>query len=327
MTTKSQLIQKIKNHDATIGIIGLGYVGLPIALRFKDIFSHVIGFDIDDNKIVSIQNGQSYIQQIPDSKIKWALNNNLNVTSDFTQIHQCDCIIICVPTPLTTHFEPDLKFVRTTMETIQPYLRKGQCLSLESTTFPGTTEEILKPRIEKNALTIGADFFLVFSPEREDPGNEEFSTKSIPKVVGGITRDCLDVGMSLYNAIIDEIVPVSDTKTAEMTKLLENIHRAVNIGLVNEMKMVADKMGINIHEVIEAAATKPFGFTRYNPGPGLGGHCIPIDPYYLTWKAKEFGLNTRFIELSGEINRFMPTWVINKLSTALNTYKKINVFS
>jgi len=227
-------------------------------------------------------------------------------------------LILCVPTPLTKHQEPDLSFVRTTLKSILPYLKKGQALSLESTTFPGATEELIVPRVEQQDLTPGKNFFVIYSPEREDPGNEQFKTKTIPKVVSGHTPNCLKAGETLYGQIVDQVVPVSSTKAAEMTKLLENIHRAVNIGLVNEMKMVADKMGINIHEVIDAAATKPFGFTKYSPGPGLGGHCIPIDPWHLTWKAKEYGINTRFIELSGEVNRAMPEWVVGKLVEALN---------
>ena len=243
-------------------------------------------------------------------------------TTDFSRCKEADALIICVPTPLNAHREPDLSFVVNTVESVVPHMRAGQIMCLESTTYPGTTDEELLPRITARGLTIGTDAFVVFSPEREDPGNPHFETRTIPKVVGGSTEACLQVGVALYGTAIDRVVPVSSTRAAEMTKLLENIHRSVNIGLVNEMKIVADKMGIDIHEVIRAAATKPFGFVPYYPGPGLGGHCIPIDPFYLTWKAREYGLNTRFIELAGEINRAMPEWVISKLSDALNERRK-----
>jgi len=233
-----------------------------------------------------------------------------------------DALILCVPTPLNQYREPDLSFVINTTESLMPYLRPGQLFALESTTYPGTTDEELKPRIEAQGLKVGEDVFLVFSPEREDPGNAHFSTQTIPKVVGGYTPACLEAGVALYSKVIDQVVPVSSTKAAEMTKLLENIHRAINIGLVNEMKIVADAMGIDIHEVIRAAATKPFGFVPYYPGPGLGGHCIPIDPFYLTWKAREFGIHNRFIELAGEINSDMPKWVVGKLADALNDREK-----
>lgn len=322
MNHLDSLIEKFKQKNATVGIIGLGYVGLPLALRFAEVCPKVIGFDIDEQKIQKLDNNQSYIKQISDERVKKAVENGFKATTEFAHSNECDAIIICVPTPLTRHQEPDLSFVRITIETLQPHLRVGQIISLESTTFPGTTEELLVPRVEQRGFNIGEDFFVVYSPEREDPGNKQFSTHSIPKVIGGITDACLKAGISLYEQAIETMVSVSSTKAAEMTKLLENIHRAVNIGLVNEMKMVADKMGINIHEVIDAAATKPFGFTKYSPGPGLGGHCIPIDPFYLTWKAKEYGLNTRFIELAGEINRGMPEWVVGKLADALNDQGK-----
>lgn len=318
MTEQKILSQKIESHKAVVGVVGLGYVGLPLALRLSEVFDKVLGLDIDLAKIHAINANKSYIQQISNTRINQARNKALEVTTDYSRSVECDVLILCVPTPLTKHHEPDLSFVRITVDTLLPFLTKGQCISLESTTFPGTTEEILVPRIEKLGFTLGDDFFVIYSPEREDPGNPNFSTQTIPKVVGGHTKSCLDIGKRLYQQIIDQVVPVSSTRAAEMTKLLENIHRAVNIGLVNEMKMVADKMGINIHEVIDAAATKPFGFTKYSPGPGLGGHCIPIDPFYLTWKAKEYGINTRFIELSGEVNRAMPEWVVGKLVDALN---------
>ena len=239
-----------------------------------------------------------------------------------TRAADADALIICVPTPLDDHREPDLKYVINTMDMLVPYLRKGQIISLESTTYPGTTDEKLKPMIEAAGFSVGTDIFLVYSPEREDPGNSKFTTRTIPKVCGGDTAACREAGLSLYNKVIDEVVPVSSTRTAEMAKLLENIHRAVNIGLVNEMKIVADTMGIDIYEVIDAAATKPFGFVPYYPGPGLGGHCIPIDPFYLTWKAREYGINTKFIELAGEVNSSMPEWVVNKVAAGLNQHKK-----
>ena len=317
-----ELLNKINNKSCKIGIIGLGYVGLPLALRFIDENFKTIGFDIDQNKINLLNSRETYIKHIHKDTIEKAFNNNFEVTSDFSIINQIDIIIICVPTPLTKQREPDLSFVVNTIHSISKYISKNQLISLESTTYPGTTDEILKPMLESLGFTVGGDLFLVFSPEREDPGNSKYNTKTIPKVVGGITPLCLEIGAQLYSKIIDNIVPVSSTKAAEMTKLLENIHRAVNIGLVNEMKIVADKMGIDIHEVISAAASKPFGFTPYYPGPGLGGHCIPIDPFYLTWKAREYGLHTRFIELAGEVNRNMPEWVISKLTDALNDHKK-----
>lgn len=297
----------------------MGYVGLPLMLRFAEAGYKVLGFDVDQNKIQKLQAGQSYIKHIPSAAIMSAVTAALfDGTTDFSRAGEVDALIICVPTPLNKFREPDLSFVLNSTDAIVPYLRPGQIISLESTTYPGTTDEELLPRIESGGLKVGKDIFLAFSPEREDPGNEKFSTRTIPKVCGGITSDCLDVGLALYGAVIDRVVPVSSTRAAEMTKLLENIHRAVNIGLVNELKIVCDAMGIDIREVIDAAATKPFGFTPYYPGPGLGGHCIPIDPFYLTWKAREYGLHTRFIELAGEVNTAMPDWVVSKLMDALN---------
>lgn len=320
--TMRTLIEKINDNKAVVGIIGLGYVGLPLALRFADEDFDVIGFDIDENKVQNLNKGKSYIEHIPSSVISNAIEKKFKATTNYAEILNTDVLLICVPTPLSKQREPDLTFILNTIEAILPFLHQNQLISLESTTYPGTTEEILKPKIEEKGFTIGSDISLVFSPEREDPGNLSFSTKTIPKIVGGVTQICLEVGMTLYKKVISTIVPVSSTRTAEMTKLLENIHRAVNIGLVNEMKIVADKMGIDIHEVINAAATKPFGFTPYYPGPGLGGHCIPIDPFYLTWKAREYGIHTRFIELAGEVNNFMPEWVVSKLTDALNEKEK-----
>jgi UDP-N-acetyl-D-glucosamine dehydrogenase len=318
----NSLITSLKNTNSKIGIIGLGYVGLPLMLRFQEEGYKVLGFDIDAFKIARLMKGESYIEHIKSDKIKNAVANGFEATLDFKRIPEVDAIILCVPTPLNKYREPDLSFVLDTVDSIVPYLRKGQVISLESTTYPGTTEEELVPRVESQGFKVGDDIFLVFSPEREDPGRGDFTTKTIPKVVGGHTKNCLEVGIALYGKVIDKVVPVSSTKAAEMTKLLENIHRAVNIGLVNEMKIVCDKMGIDIHEVIDAAATKPFGFVAYRPGPGLGGHCIPIDPFYLTWKAREYGVHTRFIELAGEINSSMPSFVLKKITKSMNERKK-----
>jgi UDP-N-acetyl-D-glucosamine dehydrogenase len=317
----SQLIEKIKNKEAIIGIVGLGYVGLPLMLRFAEVGYRVVGIDVDESKNQMLNAGRSYIKHIASQEI--AKHQQLiHATSDFSQAADADALILCVPTPLNKYREPDLSFVIETTEALLPYLRKGQILSLESTTYPGTTDEELKLRIEAQGFSIGEDFFLVYSPEREDPGNPNFHTATIPKVCGGDTFACRDAGIALYSEVIEKVVPVSSTKVAEMTKLLENIHRSVNIGLVNEMKVLSEKMGIDIHEVIDAAATKPFGFVPYYPGPGIGGHCIPIDPFYLTWKAREYGMHTRFIELAGEINSSMPKWVVNRTIDALNHHEK-----
>lgn len=316
------LIQKLQSKSAIIAVIGLGYVGLPLSLRFSEAGYKVIGLDIDENKAAALNRGESYFRHHGDELVSAAVKNGFEATVDFSRAAEADALIICVPTPLKEHREPDISFVTNTMDAMVPFLRKGQVVSLESTTYPGTTEEELRPRIESTGLVIGEDVFLVYSPEREDPGNPNFTTRTIPKVVGGSTDACLSVGVALYKKVIDQVVEVSSTRVAEMTKLLENIHRAVNIGLVNEMKIVADKMDIDIYEVIDAAATKPFGFVPYYPGPGLGGHCIPIDPFYLTWKAKEYGVNTRFIELAGEVNSAMPEYVVSKVAEALNSDSK-----
>ena len=311
-------VERFKERKALIGIVGLGYVGLPLMLRYNAIGYRVLGIDIDVGKVTKLNAGQSYIEHIASEHIAKACSSGFEATCDFARASECDALIFCVPTPLNKYREPDMSFVINTTDAIKPYLRAGQVVSLESTTYPGTTEEELLPRVQEGGLTVGEDIFLVYSPEREDPGNPNFETRTIPKVIGGHTPNCLQVGIALYEQAIDRVVPVSSTKAAEMTKLLENIHRAVNIGLVNEMKIVADRMGIDIFEVVDAAATKPFGFTPYYPGPGLGGHCIPIDPFYLTWKAREYGLHTRFIELSGEVNKAMPEYVIGKLMDGLN---------
>ncbi len=315
---KSELIDKFNKKEAIIGILGLGYVGLPLSISFVEAGCKVLGFDIDQKKVDKLMQGSSYIENIHSSSIQKMLNSDFEATSDISRIKEMDALIICVPTPLNKYREPDLTYVINIVDSCLPYMRKGQILSLESTTYPGTTEEELLPRIESTGHKVGEDFFLIYSPEREDPGNKKFTTQTIPKVVGGHTQECLQVGVKLYSQAIDNIVQVSSTKVAEMSKLLENIHRAVNIGLVNEMKIVSDIMGIDIYEVIRAAATKPFGFTPYYPGPGLGGHCIPIDPFYLTWKSREYDINTRFIELAGEINTDMPKWVAQKVMNALN---------
>ena len=314
----SALQTKIDAGTAHIGIYGLGYVGLPLALRFAEVGLKVTGFDIDSAKVQQLNAGESYIERLQPAVIQRARSQGFEATTDFSLSKEVDAIIICVPTPLNRYREPDLSYIIATIESALPHMRAGQLVSLESTTWPGTTEEVLAPRLRARGLVPGENCALVFSPEREDPGNPRYGTKDIPKVIGGCTPSCLALGKALYQRAIQTLVPVSSPRVAEMTKLLENIHRAVNIGLVNEMKIVADKMGISIHEVIEAAATKPFGFVPYKPGPGLGGHCIPIDPFYLTWKAREYGINTRFIELAGEINHYMPQWVVGKVMDALN---------
>ena len=316
----SSLVEKFRRRGALVGVVGLGYVGLPLAMTFAEAGFRVLGLDVDAAKVERLRAGESYLETVAGARVARA--KSFEATTDYSRAAEADALIICVPTPLTRAREPDLSYVIGTMQALLPSLRKGQIVSLESTTYPGTTEEELKPRIESRGLVVGRDCFLVFSPEREDPGNARYTTRTIPKVVGGSTPACLEVGIALYGAVIEQVVPVSSTRVAEMSKLLENIHRAVNIGLVNEMKMVADRMGIDIHEVIRAAATKPFGFVAYTPGPGLGGHCIPIDPFYLTWKARQYGVNTRFIELAGEINRAMPEWVVGKAADALNARGK-----
>lgn len=313
-----KLTAKLRDKTAVVGIIGLGYVGLPLALRYSAAGFKVLGFDIDKAKVEKLNRSESYIKNIPSTAIDTARSVGFQGTTDLTRAGEVDALIICVPTPLSAYREPDLSFVLDTVDALLPFVVPGQLVSLESTTYPGTTEEELRPRLESRGFVVGRDVFLAFSPEREDPGNPDFETRTIPKICGGSTAFCLEAAVALYESAIDCVIPVSSTRTAELTKLLENIHRAVNIGLVNEMKIIADKMDIDIYEVIRAAATKPFGFTAYYPGPGLGGHCIPIDPFYLTWKARQYGVHTRFIELAGEINSEMPHWVVGKVTDALN---------
>lgn len=317
------LATKIHQKAAVIGVVGLGYVGLPLVLAYSRAGYRTLGIDIDPPKIDALLAGRSYIKHIATADVAAARDSGkLDATSDFTRISECDAIIICVPTPLDEHLEPDLSYVTGTLDAIVPHLRKGQVLCLESTTYPGTTEEEVVARVAAAGFEVGREIFVVYSPEREDPGNPSFAATNIPKVVGGHTPTCLEAGVALYGAAFEQVVPVSSTQVAELTKLLENIYRAVNIGLINELKIAAQRMNIDIWEVIRAASTKPFGFTPFYPGPGLGGHCIPIDPFYLTWKAREFGIHTRFIELAGEINRAMPEYVVQRTMEALNSRGK-----
>jgi UDP-N-acetyl-D-glucosamine dehydrogenase len=318
------LLDKIKKKEAKIGVIGLGYVGLPLVIEFcKSSFS-VIGLDIDEKKITALSQGKSFIKHIPDEKIQ-ALNQDgkFEASKDFTLVEKLDCILICVPTPLNKNREPDMSYIVSTAKQISPHIKKGQLIILESTTYPGTTQDVLAPELESGSgLKVNSDFFVAYSPEREDPNNKDFTTASIPKVIGSDHPTGLEISEALYSCIINKTVPVSSTRVAEATKLLENIFRSVNIALVNELKMVFDKMGIDIWEVIEASSTKPFGFMPFYPGPGLGGHCIPIDPFYLTWKAREYNVSTRFIELAGEVNISMPEYVLQKTFGALNQSEK-----
>jgi UDP-N-acetyl-D-glucosamine dehydrogenase len=320
------LMEKIESKEALVGIIGLGYVGLPLVLRFCEMGFTVLGFDTDASKVELLSRGESYIKHIRSSRLAALLEPPAGVgpfaaTHDMGRLGEPDVLLICVPTPLTAKREPDLRFVESTTRQIAACLRPGQLISLESTTYPGTTEELLLP-ILGNGLRVGEDYYLVFSPEREDPGNPDFQVNTIPKVVGGVTEACLAHGVALYSRIIERIIPVSSTRAAEMTKLLENIYRAVNIAMVNELKMLCLRMGVDIFEIIEASKTKPFGFQAFYPGPGLGGHCIPIDPFYLTWKAREYDFSTRFIELAGEINTSMPYFVVHRVIKALSDHNK-----
>jgi UDP-N-acetyl-D-glucosamine dehydrogenase len=316
------LRRAIAGRRARIGIIGLGYVGLPLACLFAEKGFPATGFDIDPAKVKALNAGRSYIKHIPAARVKAIRSGGrFEATGDFDRLRQMDAIIICVPTPLTRYREPDLRFIVRTGEEIAPRLRNGQLVVLESSTYPGTTREELRPILEAGGLRSGRDFWLAYSPEREDPGNASFGTNDIPKVVGGDGRAALDLAVALYDQVVVKTVPVGSPETAETVKLTENIFRAVNIALVNELKVICAAMGIDVWEVIEAAKTKPFGFMPFYPGPGLGGHCIPIDPFYLTWKAREFGINTRFIELAGEINTAMPRYVVARLAEELSTQR------
>ena len=313
-----ELIEKIKSRDARVGVIGLGYVGLPLVIEFLKAGFHVTGFDVDESKISALKEGRSYIKHI-DLGVLTGSAEKFVPTSDYRKLSGIDCVIICVPTPLNRHREPDLTYVFNTTRAIAANRRPGQLIVLESTTYPGTTDEDMRAILEETGVfKAGVDFHLAFSPEREDPNNRDFSTNTIPKVVGGYTEGCLRAALALYDSVVTKTVPVSSTKVAEATKLLENIYRAVNIALVNELKMLFDRMDIDVWEVIEAAKTKPFGFQAFYPGPGLGGHCIPIDPFYLTWKARQYDFSTRFIELAGQINTHMPYYVVERLRHVLN---------
>ncbi|MBN2425498.1 MAG: nucleotide sugar dehydrogenase [Calditrichaceae bacterium] len=317
------LLSKIKENKAVIGVVGLGYVGLPLLMEFVEQGFKTIGFDIDGRKVIKLNAGQSYIKHISEDRVRKVRDSKIfEATTDFKRISEVDCILICVPTPLTKHREPDISYIVNTGKALLQGLRKNQLVVLESSTYPGTTEDELKPILEESGLKGDVDFWVAFSPEREDPNNPKFNTRTIPKVVGANTQYARDLVQALYEKVIVQTVPVSSSQAAEATKLLENIFRSVNIALVNEMKMILDRMGIDVWEVINAASTKPFGYMPFYPGPGLGGHCIPIDPFYLTWKAREYEMNTKFIELAGEINTGMPFWVVNKVIDALNLHKK-----
>ena len=320
---KIKFLKKIENKEAVIGVIGLGYVGLPLNLCFVEKGFRSIGFDIDKIKTDSLKSGKSYIKHISPERIQKALQTKLfEPTTDFSKLKECDAILIAVPTPLNKNREPEMGYIVSTCEAIYPHLQKGQLVVLESTTYPGTTVEVVVPVLEKSGLKVDEDFYAAFSPEREDPNNPQYTTETIPKVVGATSQDGLEVANAVYSKIVVRTVPVSSTQVAEATKLMENIFRAVNIALVNELKVTFMKMGIDIWEVIEAAKTKPFGFMPFYPGPGLGGHCIPIDPFYLTWKAREYGVATKFIELAGEINRSMPDFVVQRAMEVLNEFGK-----
>ncbi|MBI5725657.1 MAG: nucleotide sugar dehydrogenase [Planctomycetes bacterium] len=314
-----RLLKKIDMHKAVVGVVGLGYVGLPLVREFTSAGIKVTGFDIDHNKIKALHAGKSYIEHIPSSAVRKMAGSGLfDATDDFDRLSRPDCIIICVPTPLTKQHEPDMTYIEKTAEAVSRRLRRGQLVVLESTTYPGTTREVMLPILARSGLKVGKDFFLAFSPEREDPGRKDYTTKTIPKIVGGYDKASLAAAVAIYQLAIDTIVPVSSCEAAEAAKILENTYRCVNIALVNELKILFYRMKIDVWEVINAAATKPFGFTPFYPGPGLGGHCIPIDPFYLSWKAREYGMRTRFIELSGEVNVGMPRFVIHKVIEALN---------
>ncbi|MFH5885722.1 nucleotide sugar dehydrogenase [Halalkalibaculum sp. DA3122] len=323
ITLKEDVLRRIELKTAKVGIIGLGYVGLPLLWTFHEVGFPVTGFDVDSGKIDHIREGTPYIKHLGYEMMgKLANSDTCSATLDFAKLADMDAILMCVPTPLNAYREPDMQYVEATTRSIAKHLRRGQLVILESTSYPGTTDELIIPILEKSSgLKSGEDFFVAYSPEREDPGNPDFNTAKIPKVVGADGAEALEIATTLYDAIVVETVPVSDNKTAEAVKLTENIFRSVNIALVNELKVVFQEMDIDVHEVLDAAATKPFGFMKFTPGPGLGGHCIPIDPFYLTWKAREYEQHTRFIELAGEINTSMPRYVIERTIKALNAHK------
>lgn len=316
---KTNLLKKIQKDEALIGIIGLGYVGLPLALAFTGNSFKVLGFDVDSKKTKALERGECYISHIDSAKVKQAVKSKkLSATADFSRLNEPDVIIICVPTPLTPQRDPDMSYIVKTTEQIKKCLRPGQLIVLESTTYPGTTEELVKDMLEETGLICGRDFYMAFSPEREDPGNTNYSTTTIPKIVGGIDQASGDLAQAVYEKVIQKTVRVKNSRTAEAVKLTENIFRAINIAMVNELKVIYERMDIDIWDVLDAAATKPFGFMRFNPGPGWGGHCIPLDPFYLSWKARECGMETKFIELAGEVNRRMPEYTVSRLQQALN---------
>jgi UDP-N-acetyl-D-glucosamine dehydrogenase len=317
------LIDRIERREARVGVVGLGYVGLPLAVELARSGFHVVGIDLDSRKVASLLAGRSYIADVPSSELSALIaSGRLGATTDFAAVRDLDSISICVPTPLRKTKDPDLSYIISATQQIAAYLRSGTLVILESTTYPGTTEELVQPLLEAGGLKAGTDFFLAFSPERVDPGNPTFNTRNVPKVVGGVTPDCGRLATALYGVAVDRTVPVSSTRVAEMVKLLENTFRAVNIGLVNELALMCDRLQIDVWEVVDAAATKPFGFMPFYPGPGLGGHCIPIDPFYLSWKAKQNGFDPRFIELAGHVNAAMPHFVVDKIAEALNSRRK-----
>ena len=323
MSTKDQLLQKIERRQAKIGVIGLGYVGLPLAVEFARAGFSVLGYDVSERVVKLINDGHSHIKDVAATDVaELVKSGKLTATTDATKLSELDAISIAVPTPLSKTRDPDMSYVLSATETVARSARAGQVLVLESTTYPGTTREMLQPAIEALGLEVGKDVFIAFSPERVDPGNVKWHTKNTPKVVGGITADCTEVASKLYGACIDTVIPVSSPEAAELTKLLENTFRAVNIGMVNEMAIVCDKLGVDVWEVIDAAATKPFGFMRFTPGPGIGGHCIPLDPHYLAWKMRTLNYKTRFIDLASEINSEMPSYVVEKVVDALNDERK-----
>jgi UDP-N-acetyl-D-glucosamine dehydrogenase len=323
MLTKDLLLDKIERRTARVGIIGLGYVGLPLAVEFARAGFHVVGYDVSERVVKLINEGRSHIGDVPASAVAALVKEGrFEATTDATRLGELDAISIAVPTPLAKTRDPDMSYVLSATETVARSARPGQVIILESTTYPGTTREMLQPAMESRGLVVGRDIFLAFSPERVDPGNERWNTHNTPKVVGGITADCTDVAVALYGACIERVVPVSSPEAAELTKLLENTFRAVNIGMVNEMAIVCDKLGVDVWEVIDAAATKPFGFMRFTPGPGIGGHCIPLDPHYLAWKMRTLNYKTRFIDLASEINSEMPSYVVEKIASALNDERK-----